>query len=669
MSNLWRYLVFLTIISGMIHSCVPGSKSADEKIVISYSDPEVQHILDLQDQQQIPELYQYFNHENPAYRYLAVSAFSSIKGKESADSLIRMLQDPILQVRAAAAYAIGQSGNSKIVDRLILSFRGKDSFDVNNIYNANILEAVGKLGTITDLKNIAMVKTYRSSDTLLLLGQARAIYRMALRDIVTEEGTSRMIDLLNNNLIPNEVQLIAAHYLSRAKNIKLEPYTIRLSDIYTRERDQAIKLPLALALGNAKDSLLLPQIKKSLREETDFMVKVNLIRALGNYPYLGIKDALFTELKSENLYIATEAAGLFLKKGMVEDVPLYASYDTVTVPWQVRSLMNGAVLAHTALYYTNYKSAFSQRILKNIKEAESPYAKAAYVEALSKDPYNYQLVGQQYNNEKDPIVKIAALTGLGDIIKNPLFFKAFGNNYGRVKAEILGHFVHAINSGDVGLIATAANLLQDPKLAWKEWIKDLDFLQNALEKLQLPQEIETYNVLNACIAYFEGKEYKEKIPDYNTPIDWSVLASTSDSSVVAVKTTKGLVRIQLLRNVAPATVINFVNLVNKKYYNNKAFHRVVPNFVVQTGCSRGDGYGSEPYSIRSELPQIYYDKGGYVGMASAGNHTESTQWFITMTATPHLDGNYTIFGRVIEGMDVVKSITQEDKINDIIFIK
>ncbi len=669
MSIIWRYVALLMMIVIMIQSCVPGSKSADEKIVISYSDPEVQQILELQDKQSISELYKYFNHENPSYRYLAVSAFSSIKNKESADSLIIMLQDPILQVRAAAAYSIGQSGNSKLVDRLILSFRGKDSFDVNNIFNANILEAVGKLGTASDLKNIATIKTYRNTDTLLLQGQARAIYRMALRDIVSDEGTSRMIDLLNNNLIPNNIQLIAAHYLSRAKNINLEPYTIRLSDIYSKERDRDIKLPLALALGNAKDSLLIPQIKKALKEESDFMVKINLLKSLGNYPYWNIKDAILSELKNENIHVASEAAAIFLKRGVVEDVPIYASFDTVTIPWQVRAPMNGAVLAHTALYYTNYKSAFSQRVLKNMKEATSPYAKAAYISALSKDPFNYQLVGQQYTNEKDQIVKLAALEGLGDILKTPLFFKAFGNNFGRVKAEILGYLVSAINSNDVGQIATAATLLKDPKLVWKEWIKDLSFMSEALSKLQLPRDIETYNVLGECLAYFEGKPFTAKVPDYNTPVDWTIISATSDSSIVAVKTTKGLVRIQLLRHIAPATVINFVNLVNNKYFNNKPFHRVVPNFVIQTGCSRGDGYGSEDFTIRSELPQVCYDKGGYVGMASAGNHTESTQWFITMTATPHLDGNYTIFGRVVEGMDVVTSITQEDKINDVIFIK
>lgn len=669
MRMLLRYVFLLCCIIVLVQSCVPGSKSFDDKVEISFSDPEVQNILNLQDAQDIPALYKYFNHTNPTYRYLAVNAFSSIKYMESADTLLKMLQDPVLQVRAAAAYALGQTGNGKIVDRLILSFRGKDSFDVNNIFNANVLEAVGKLGVLSDLKNIATVKTYRSTDTLLLLGQARAIYRMALRNIVCDEGTSRMVDLLNQNQIPNEVQIIAAHYLSSAKNINLQPYTIRLTDIYNREKEKEIKLPLALALGNSKDSLMLPQIKRALRDESDFMVKINLIKALKNFPYLKVKEALLPELKNQNIYVAMEAANVIQHNGIVEDVPLYASYDTITVPWQVRSVMNGAVLTHSALYFTKYKAAFSERILKNIKEATSPYTKSAYISALSKDPFNYQLLGNLCKNEKDPIVQTACLEGMGDILKNPQFFRAFGNNYGKVKAEILGYLVNAINSGDVAKIATAANLLQDPKLVWKEWIKDLDFMKTGLAKLTLPQDIETYNALASCIAYFEGKPYTLKVPDFNTPIDWSVVGSVSDSSSVAIKTTKGLIRIQLLKNVAPGSVANFVDLINKKYFNNKNFHRVVPNFVVQTGCSRGDGYGAEPYTIRSELPQFYYNKPGYVGMASAGNHTESTQWFITMTATPHLDGNYTIFGKVTEGLDVVANITQEDKINDIIFIK
>ena len=197
-----------------------------------------------------------------------------------------------------------------------------------------------------------------------------------------------------------------------------------MSDIYSRERIKDIKLPLALALGNSKDSTVLPLIKKALRDETDFSIKINLIRSLNNFPYLSIKDAILSELKNTNTFVAAEAAQVILKKGITEDVPLYASYDTITIPWEVRAPMNGAVLAHSALYFTKFKSAFSERILRNIKEATSPYTKAAYIAALSKDPYNYQLVGLQYKNASEQIVKTAALDGMGDIIKNPFFFKA-----------------------------------------------------------------------------------------------------------------------------------------------------------------------------------------------------------------------------------------------------
>jgi len=87
--------------------------------------------------------------------------------------------------------------------------------------------------------------------------------------------------------------------------------------------------------------------------------------------------------------------------------------------------------------------------------------------------------------------------------------------------------------------------------------------------------------------------------------------------------------------------------------------------VMQGGCPRGDGYGSLDYSIRSELAHLHYDQAGYVGMASAGNHTECTQFFITHSPTPHLDGEYTIFARVTGGMDVVYASRVGDRIKKV----
>jgi len=185
----------------------------------------------------------------------------------------------------------------------------------------------------------------------------------------------------------------------------------------------------------------------------------------------------------------------------------------------------------------------------------------------------------------------------------------------------------------------------------------------------LPRDIESYNELKSAISYVEGSKFEAEVVKHNHPIDWTFVQLSSDSTVAAIKTSQGLIRVKLDRINAPATVANFITLVNEKFYNGKIFHRVVPNFVIQTGCPRGDGYGSEDYTIRSELGQKYFDDEGYIGMASAGNHTESTQWFITHSPTPHLNGNYTIFGKVVEGMDIVHKIQVGDKVNEIILVK
>lgn len=130
-------------------------------------------------------------------------------------------------------------------------------------------------------------------------------------------------------------------------------------------------------------------------------------------------------------------------------------------------------------------------------------------------------------------------------------------------------------------------------------------------------------------------------------------------------TSKGEITLSLFPGRAPVSVTSFVQLANQGFYNGKAFHRVVPNFVIQTGCPRGDGFGGLDFTLRSELNGNYYDDEGYVGMASAGPHTEGTQFFITHSPTPHLDGRYTIFGKVTSGMDVVQKITMGDIITQI----
>ncbi|MHC2993683.1 peptidylprolyl isomerase [Pontibacter sp. HJ8] len=130
---------------------------------------------------------------------------------------------------------------------------------------------------------------------------------------------------------------------------------------------------------------------------------------------------------------------------------------------------------------------------------------------------------------------------------------------------------------------------------------------------------------------------------------------------VLIKTEKGDITLQLFVEDAPGSVANFVELTKQQFFDGLYFHRVVPNFVAQGGDKRGDGWGSSDYSIRSEFAPLHYRE-GYVGMASAGKDTESNQWFITHSPAPHLDGRYTIFAKVVKGMEVVHQLEVGDKI-------
>ncbi|MFA7289064.1 MAG: peptidylprolyl isomerase [Melioribacteraceae bacterium] len=147
----------------------------------------------------------------------------------------------------------------------------------------------------------------------------------------------------------------------------------------------------------------------------------------------------------------------------------------------------------------------------------------------------------------------------------------------------------------------------------------------------------------------------------NNPLFEDLLKNSFSVSKFLVKTNKGDIVIELMPELAPITVGSFTKLVNEKFFDNIIFHRVVPNFVIQTGDPSGTGWRGPGYDIISETSTLPY-KEGMIGMASAGKDTEGSQWFIMNSYYPHLNGKYSLFGKVISGMDTVNTIDQDDKI-------
>lgn len=136
--------------------------------------------------------------------------------------------------------------------------------------------------------------------------------------------------------------------------------------------------------------------------------------------------------------------------------------------------------------------------------------------------------------------------------------------------------------------------------------------------------------------------------------------------VATIKTNRGTIKLQLHDDKTPKTVANFEKLVNEGFYNGLKFHRVIADFMVQTGCPQGTGTGGPGYQFADEFHKdLKHDGPGVLSMANAGPNTNGSQFFITHVATPWLDGKHSVFGKVIEGQDVVNAIKQGDKMESV----
>ncbi|HEX9150194.1 MAG TPA: peptidylprolyl isomerase, partial [Thermoanaerobaculia bacterium] len=271
-------------------------------------------------------------------------------------------------------------------------------------------------------------------------------------------------------------------------------------------------------------------------------------------------------------------------------------------------------------------------ILASLRTAEAVSQNRALVQAAANDP--------------DPGVRAAAidaLTRLSDASVIPLLSEAIS------KAA-------AVRDPDVPLavIAAAEKLRAEPGA---QALVETAYRHSnpVVARIARRSLLQNFRV-NA--ATFPPPEFRPS----RTPADYLALVAESKKPWMAsVETARGAFRIRLAGAAAPITVMNFVSLAQKGYFNGSTFHRVVPNFVIQDGDPTGTGNGGPGYEIRDELNPIEYSE-GTVGMALSGPDTGGSQWFATQAPQPHLDGIYTVFGQVVAGQDVVERIEQGDRI-------
>ncbi len=613
-----------------------------------FSDPVVVEIYNLKDRRSADSLKPFLTSENPLYRREAALAFASVQDSTAGTLLGNILkEDSDLEARLNAAFALGQCGGHESVNALIPSVYHSEDSVVREV-----LEALGKTVQQNDLNDL---RDFVSTHALAQTGHAAGLLQLALRKKADSLITEKAAFYLQRTK-PVDARLAAAFYFARSTKVHGKDFIDKIID---RGLHDSIPLVRMAAVGGFKH---LPKdrarqaLKVALDSESDYRVRVNAMRAAQSFSLLDMQDIIFGGLRDRNEMVRVAASEVLLNLS----VPTALKQIGELVPAEKNLRIKANLYA--SLLKTLPPDGTLQQMITEYASADT-YYKAALLGAMSnatdqnERPALEFLSSELFKAGAAKVILTSAASAIVTLNKSPK--NKIPNK------EFLKVYEKAITLGDPGVSGVVAGAFTDEKLNFKTDITDLKFLYDARSALKMPKDIESLQPLENAIAFLEGKEKPKPLKTaYNHPINWKLVKKIPPDQKVEIKTTKGVIVIQLLVEEAPGSVGNFVELVEKKYFDGKNFHRVVPNFVIQGGCNRGDGYGSEDYSIRSEFSRTRYTTGS-VGMASSGKDTEGTQWFITHSPTPHLDGKYTIFAQAVSGMDVVDRIEVGDVIQEV----
>lgn len=667
-----KKLIYYILLANLCYSCVPPQDEVVlTDITIDIQDSLFQQISTWQDLRQSEDLYSVLYHPNPSYRYLAIRALGNMGDLVNIDTIARLLKDPIAEVRTITAFTLGQTHNKEALPTLLEAFGQNGLLKEYAQTQKAILEAVGKCGEIDMLDSLSIIENYSTSqDTALLEGQALAIFQFGLRGIISPLGTRRMVRLLTKKTQPESVQLLAATYLGRMK-IQIDSLSAQsLSKTFEKTTSPQVRMALAIALGKTEQNVALTSLIGQFEKEKDYRVKCNILRALSNFPYEQARPLVIEAIRSPNEHIARRATEYLLDNSSPNDAVLWWRFAKDSLPTPIHLELYRIANRHLPTYRQEFRNAINAELRQRYINSKSPNEQADLIRALSEFAWNFRYIFRESQKQDNPIVKTVAMEALLQISEIEDFDRFFGLGSKRVTLELAQNFTTAIQSGIPGQVAVAAIALRSSKRDFRPFADSIAVYQQALDNLELPAMIESYNELAHTIQYLKGEDdFKPKKPDFNHPIDWKLIKSNGDIPTVEFTINKKKIVMELWPDIAPGTVANFIKLANDGFFKNTQFHRVVPNFVVQGGSPSNEAFGSLDYTIRSEFSPRSYNQEGFLAMASAGPDTEGTQFFITHSPTLHLDGKYTMFGKVITGMDVVHEIQRGDKITNAKMIK
>jgi cyclophilin family peptidyl-prolyl cis-trans isomerase/HEAT repeat protein len=615
---------------------------------------------------------------------LAVGQVGAEVGMRGAPRLRSLLGDPDAKVAANAAYALGLLRDSLAVADL------SATLDWNREVGREAAWALGEIGGPARAAIVDGLGRKRGPDVslqlLLSAGKLRPVPLAAIEPYLRHEDPSVVwaaAYAIARTRVPGGVRHLidleaSPAFAMRPRQVSRPPRVdVAYADTgYARQRTRA-EVARALTKSAAGDSLGARAfaVLSRLASDIDPHVRINAVRSIATYGP-SAKPAVTTATRDfdQNVRIAA-AQSLATALGPSDDLTaLWAADTSLTYrsgllssatragirpavlrewvgssDWRLRAAVAGAA-------GDSLDRAFAiSRALPLIRDRDPRVRQAAYA----------ALVPPSSMTLEDSVHAIL-IGGLSD----PDFY---------VRATVIGALADRPSTADLNAVlasyARAANdSANDARLAGVQyvsalWRKDSASLnpewRARLDKMAVPRDPLERAAGKSVAPWAKwGRVVATARPQawYRALVRSTVLPVLAGKTINAtIHTERGPLRLEMHGADAPVTVSNFLTLARSGYYRNTRFHRVVPNFVAQDGDPRDDGNGGPGYSIRDEMNRQRYERGA-VGMALAGPDTGGSQYFLTHSPQPHLDGHYTIFARLISGYEVLDRIVQGDRI-------
>ncbi len=614
-----------------------------------------------------PYLLSALYHPNPKIVKASLLAIARIGDPYAIDELQRLLNRKNPEIQKYAAFALGMIGNEiavKILEQQL-------GFQKNSEVIASVLLNIGRAGKEKNLplltKNLETATDPKVQDATcegigLLLTSSTDKWK------IPETLLPRLFQLTQT---AEPASYSCAFALSRYKgDPALIPTELILKNIIHVNSPYA-KAFIAKLLGKSKTPEAFQWLTKATLIESNPAIRIEAIRALKSSPLnedlTKTLQALMSDARASIVVSAMETAGSFHPP-----LPLQDAINEVLKKSKSFWVRRQALILLSKVNFTHART-LAMEILKYPGSPMYGAALSVMTQGSSSDlDATIPFIG---NNTAKPLsefldaLSLLATDKLSSAFKENLKVIVLRNDPGLTTqvaqlaeqfkwkefGELLGNAYKHFPGDDMVevkvAILGALNAIGNKSLA--------PFVEPALsdgQKSVVVAAVQTIKTLT-------GRDESAKIPLNSrvlAEVPKSAAIQTAQKATVSLKTSRGDIQFKMLPD-APVTVFEFVRFMKEKFYKNKTFHRVVPNFVVQGGDPRGDGYGGPGFLIRDEVsPRRHLP--GTVGIATAGKDTGGCQFFINLSPNLHLDGRYTVFAEITKGLDVAQALEIGDEI-------